>query len=177
MGTIYRHFQNKEELIGAVQEKWLAHVRLRNAGILAASSPPESKLYDLVVVHVARLSELIRSDQAAFELLMGALRLRYIGCDTPDVRRQIFDAMIESAAAVFAEGTASGKLRVDDVDRAARHFIEAFAEYLSPAEVIRRPHAEIVEGAEGMFEFLMRGIRAHPEDPPQRAPDPKEQTG
>lgn len=77
-----------------------------------------------------------------------------------DVRRQIFDAMIESAAVVMAEGDADGQLDVDDVDRAARYFVEAFAEYFSPPELIKRTHAQIVEDAEGMFEFLMHGIRA-----------------
>jgi AcrR family transcriptional regulator len=160
VGTIYRHFENKEALIASIEEKWLHHVKLRNAAILEGSGEPEAKLYDLVVVHISRLSEIIRSDQAALELLMGALRLRYIGRNVVDVRRQIFEEMIASASAVIAAGKGDGQFDVDDTDRAARHFVEAFAEYFSPAEIIKRPHALIVEGAEGMFELLMRGLRA-----------------
>jgi len=160
VGTIYRHFENKEALIASIEETWLNHVRTRNAQILERQAASEAKLYDLVVVHAARLSEIVRTDQAAYEMLMGAVRLRYIDRDEVDTRQRIFDDMIETAATILAEGTAGGHLDVADPGNAARHFIEAFAEYFSPAAIVNRPHAHVVEGVEGMFEFLMRGIRA-----------------
>ncbi|MDH3271693.1 MAG: TetR/AcrR family transcriptional regulator [Gemmatimonadota bacterium] len=160
VGTIYRHFENKEALIASIEETWLDHVRARNAQILQREAAPEAKLYDLLVVHAARLSEIVRTDQAAFEMLMGAVRLRYIDHDVVDTRRRIFDDMIDTAAAVMVEGTTAGQLDVADAENTARHFVEAFAEYFSPAAIVSRPHAEVVEGVEGMFEFLMRGIRA-----------------
>ena len=169
VGTLYRHFENKEALIASIEERWLGHVRIRNAQILEREGPAEAKLYDLVVVHAARLSELVRTDRAAYEMLMGAVRLRYINRDLVDTRRQVLDEMIGAAEAIMADGTATGHLDVDDPPRAARHFVEAFAEYFSPAEVVGRPHARIVEGVEGMFEFLMRGIRARWDAPPAHA--------
>ena len=160
VGTIFRHFENKEALVASIEGTWLDHVRARNARILEREALPEAKLYDLLVIHAARLSELVRTDQAAFEMLMGAVRLRYIDHDVVDTRRLIFDDMIETAAAIMAEGTAGGHLAVADPENAARHFVEAFTEYFSPAAIVSRPHAQVVEGVEGMFEFLMRGIRA-----------------
>jgi len=160
VGTIYRYFENKEALIASIEETWLDHVRARNAEILTREATAEAKLYDLVVIHAARLSELVRKDQAVFELLMGAVRLRYIDRDVVDTRRRIFDDMIETAAAIMARGSAEGQLDVADPPNAARHFVEAFSEYFSPAAIVGRPHAQVIEGVEGMFEFLMRGLRA-----------------
>jgi AcrR family transcriptional regulator len=160
VGTLYRHFENKEALIASIEETWLGHVRARNAHIVEGGGAPEAKLYDLVVVHAARLSEMVRTDQAAFEMLMGAVRLRYIDHEVVDTRRHILDEMVAAAASVMAEGTAAGHFDVADPKGAARHFVDAFGEYFSPAAIASRPHARVVAGLEGMFEFLMRGIRA-----------------
>ena len=160
VGTIYRHFENKEALVSSIEETWLGHVRARNSQILEREGAAEPKLYDLVVVHAARLSEIVRTDQAVFEMLMGAVRLRYIDHDVVDTRRRILDEMSTAVATVLAEGTAQGDLDVSDPSDAARHFVDAFAEYFSPNALVSRTHARVVAGLEGMFEFLMRGIRA-----------------
>lgn len=159
VGTLYRHFENKEALVAAVEEGWLRHLRDRNAKIQVGDAAPEARLYDLVVVHAARLSEVVRTDQAVFEMLVGSLHLRYIDRDVTDVRRRILDDMASTAGVVLAQGTAAGDFDVPDPDEAGRHLVEAFAEYFSPTALVRRPHTEVVTGLEGMFAFLMRGIR------------------
>jgi AcrR family transcriptional regulator len=160
VGSIYLEFENKEALILSVEEKWRTHVAQRNAAIEAGNLSPQAKLHGIIVEHVTAFSRIVREDQAVFELLSGALHLRYLGRAAADTRREIFDLMTESAATVLREGCRSGAFEVEDAARTARLMVEAFAEYFSAPEVVKRPHEEVAERAEGMFDLLMKAIRA-----------------
>ncbi len=159
VGTLYLHFENKDALILAVEEKWRNHVRQRNATIIESDTTPEAKLHAIIVEHVTRFSSQIRRNQAVFELLMGAMQLRYIGRTVGDTRKEIFDSMITSTAEVLGEGCRLGRFQVDHVDLTAHLFVEAFAQYLSPPEVIKKRHSHVVKSAEAMLELLLRAIR------------------
>lgn len=159
VGSIYRHFESKDDLILAIETKWRNHVEIRNAAIVRGDRSPEEKLHDIVVRHIERFSELVRDNRAVYELLMGAMQLRYIGRTLANTREEVFDLMIASTADVLAEGVRRGDFAVDDIDRTARLFVEAFAEYFSPPRVVDREHAEVVRSAEDMFELLMKAIR------------------
>jgi AcrR family transcriptional regulator len=159
VGAIYLHFANKDALIVAVEEKWRSHVAIRNETIIHSGLTPEEKLHDIIVEHVIAFSKIIRENQAAFELLKGAMQLRYIGRTVADTRRQIFDLMTDSSAAVLEEGRRQGVFQVDDIDQTAQLLVDAFADYFSAPEIVKKKHAEVVKRAEGMFELLMRSIR------------------
>jgi AcrR family transcriptional regulator len=159
VGAIYLHFANKDALIVAVEEKWRSHVAIRNETIIQSGLTPEEKLHDIIVEHVIAFSKIIRENQAAFELLMGAMQLRYIGRTVADTRREIFDLMTESSAAALEEGRRLGIFEVDDADQTAQLLVDAFADYFSAPEVVKKKHAEVAKRAEGMFELLMRSIR------------------
>jgi AcrR family transcriptional regulator len=162
VGAIYLDFKNKDALIAAIEEKWRGHVAQRNAAIVASVRTPEEKLHAIIVEHVSRFSALIRENRAAFELLKGAMQLRYIHRTVADTRKEIFDLMIASTVRVLEEGRELGVFAVADVDRTARLFVEAFAEYFSAPEAIKKEHADIVGSAEGMFELLLKAIKAQP---------------
>jgi AcrR family transcriptional regulator len=161
VGAIYLDFKNKEALIMAVEEKWQGHVAERNAAIVASGLTPEEKLHEIIVEHVSRFSFVVRENQAAFEMLMGALHLRYIGRKVADTRREILESMIESAALVMEEGRQAGVFTVDNVDHTARLFVEAFSEYFLAPEVIKKKHADVVKNAEAMFKLLLKAIETH----------------
>ncbi len=160
VGAIYLEFSNKEALILMVEEKWRSHVAQRNAAIVAGDQPPEDKLRGILVEHAAAFSQIVRQDRAAFELLSGAQRLRYLGRATADTRKKIFELMAESAAGVLREGCEAGVFAVDDPERTARLMVQAVAEHFSAPEVAKRPHDEVVREVEDMFALLMKAIRA-----------------
>ena len=159
VGAIYLHFANKDALIVSIEEKWRGHVAQRNEAILNSGSTPEEKLYDIVVEHVIRFSALIRENRAVFELLMGAMHLRYIRRTVADTRKEIFDLMTASTVQVLEDGCNQGLFAIEDTKRTARLFVEAFAEYFSAPEVIKKKHPQVVESAKGMFTLLMKAIR------------------
>lgn len=160
VGAIYLHFNNKDALIVAIEERWRSHVELRNAAIIESDRTAEEKLHEIVVEHVERFSSLIRKNQAVFELLLGAIRLRYIKRDLVDTRKEIFDLMIASTAQVLKEGCDAGEFDVEDINSTAELFVKAFAEYFSPSDVIKRKHPEVVRSAKAMFELLMKAIKS-----------------
>lgn len=160
VGAIYLEFPNKDALILTVEEKWRSHVAQRNAAIVAGDQPPEDKLRGILVEHAAAFSRIVREDRAAFELLSGAQRLRYLGRTTADTRKKIFELMAESAAAVLREGCKAEAFEVDDPERTARLLVQALAEHFSAPEVAQRPHDEVVREVEDMFTLLMKAIRA-----------------
>lgn len=159
VGAIYLEFPNKEALVLSVEEKWRSHVAQRNAAILAGDQAPEDKLRGILVEHAAAFSKIVREDRAAFELLSGAQRLRYLGRTTADTRSQIFELMTQSAAVVIREGCEAGAFAVDDPERTARLLVQAVAEHFSAPEVAKRPHDEVVREVEDMFALLMKAIR------------------
>ncbi|MFW6079115.1 MAG: TetR/AcrR family transcriptional regulator, partial [Gemmatimonadota bacterium] len=159
VGSIYRHFESKDDLVLAIEEKWRNHVEIRTSAIVGGGASPEDKLHDIVVRHIEKLSALIRENRAVYELLMGALRLRYTGRTLTDTRREMFELMIAGSAEVLAEGVRRGEFDVEDAHGTARLFVEAFGEYFAPRRVMEREHAEVVRSAEGMFALLMKSIR------------------
>lgn len=160
VGAIYLEFPNKDALIFSVEEKWRSHVAQRNAAIVAGDQSPEDKLRGILVEHAAAFSQIVRQDRAAFELLSGAQRLRYLGRSTADTRKKIFELMAESAAGVLQEGRDAGVFAVEDPERTARLLVQALAEHFSAPEVAKRPHDEVVREVEDMFALLMKAIRA-----------------
>ena len=159
VGSIYTHFRNKDALIVAVEEKWCGHVQQRNASIIASDATSEEKLAKILVEHIELFSTLIRQDRAAYEMMVGAIQLRYIKRNLTDTRKEVFDAMIAGTTQVIAEGQEKGEFEVEDVEVTARLFVRAFAEYFSPGEVIRKEHEEVVQSAQDMFELLMNAVR------------------
>jgi AcrR family transcriptional regulator len=159
VGAIYLEFENKDALVLAVEEKWLGHVAARNAEILGADADPEEKLYRILVQHAQLFSQRIRQNQADFEMLKGALQLRYIGRKVRDGRKAVLHAMTESTAQVLGEGSSMGAFTVDEPERTAELFVQAFGEYFLASQVIERPHAEIVRNTEDLFQLLLRAIR------------------
>jgi AcrR family transcriptional regulator len=160
VGAIYLEFPNKDALILMVEEKWRSHVAQRNAAIVAGDQPPEEKLRGILVEHAAAFSQIVREDRAAFELLSGAQRLRYLGRTTADTRKKIFELMAGSVAGVLQEGCETGAFAVDDPEPTSRLLVQAVAEYFSAPEVAKRPHDEVVREVEEMFALLMKAIRA-----------------
>jgi len=160
VGAIYLEFPNKDALIFSVEEKWRSHVAQRNAAIVAEDQSPEDKLRGILVEHAVAFSQIVRQDRAGFELLSGALLLRYLGRSTADTRKKIFELMAESAAGVLHEGCDAGVFAVEHPERTSRLLIQAVAEYFSAPEVAKRPHDEVVREVEDMFALLMKAIRA-----------------
>lgn len=160
VGAIYLEFESKDALILAVEEKWLGHVDARNADIVRSDAGAEDKLYRLLVEHAHLFSRRIRHNQADFEMLMGALQLRYIGRKVRDGRQEVLRSMTESAVRVLEDGNADGTFAVDDPRRSAELVVQAFAEYFLASQVITLPHAKIVRDTDELFELLLRALRA-----------------
>jgi AcrR family transcriptional regulator len=160
VGAIYRDFENKDALVLAVETKWLGHVMARSAEIVDSEAGAEEKLYRLIVEHAHLFSKRVRQNQADFEMLMGALQLRYLGRKVRDGRKEVLRSMTESAVRVLEEGNASGALAVDDPQRTAELFVQAFGEYFLASQVIARPHTKIVRDTDELFQLLLRAIKA-----------------
>ena len=160
VGSIYRHFEGKDQLVLAIEEKWRGHVETRNTRILESDRSPEEKLHEIVVRHVELFSGQVRENRAAYELLVGAMSLRYIGRTLEDSRQEVFDLMTSACGEALREGIGRGVFAVQDPDRTARLFVQAFTEYFSPPTLVEREHEEVVDDAEAMFELLMQAVRS-----------------
>lgn len=158
VGSIYRHFDGKDALIAAIEEKWQRHVAVRNATILESERPAREKIHDILVRHVDMFGTLIRENQAVRELLVGAIRLRYVGRTLEDTREAVFRHMRQGVAVALEQGVREGDFAVADPDRTARLFVEAFRGFFSPPEVVGRDHREVLADAEAMFALLMRSV-------------------
>lgn len=159
VGSIYRHFEGKDALVLAIEEKWRSHVEQRNSVILRSDRSPEEKLHDIIVRHVERFSVLVRENRAVHELLVGAIRLRYIGRTLDDTRRKVFDLMTAAVRGALEEGVRRGDFTVENVERTARLMVDAFVEFFSPRRIVEREHADLVQDADAMFELLMKAVR------------------
>lgn len=163
VGSIYLEFPSKDALVLAVEEKWLGHVEARNAEIVASDRHPEAKIYAILVEHIHLFSTRARENQAEFQLLTGALRLRYTGHQVGDARRQVMQSMERSVAEVLAAGVGSGVFRVEDPHRTAALLVQAFGEFFLAPEVVKRSHAEVVEDSTDLFRLLMRAVSVRPQ--------------
>lgn len=160
VGAIYRDFENKDALILAVETKWLGHVIHRNAEIVASEVEAEKKIYRIVVEHAQLFSQRVRQNQAEFELLMGALQLRYIGRRVRDVRTEVMKSMTNSVAAVLDQGSKEGVFSGLNPKHTATLLVQAFGEYFIASHVVERPHSRIARETDDLFELLMRSIRS-----------------
>lgn len=165
VGTIYLEFPSKDALVLGVEEKWLGHVEARNAEIVGSDRDPEAKIHAILVEHIHLFSARVRENRAEYELLAGALRLRYTGQEVGDTRRKVMGSMASSIAEVLEAGVGSGAFRVDDPRRTAALMVQAFGEFFLAPEVVKRSHAEVVEDSDDLFQLMMRAITA---DPPSK---------
>lgn len=159
VGAIYLDYANKDGLIEAIEDRWRQHVELYNKAIVQSADDIETKLYKLIVEHVANMSEAIRTNQAFFELIMGTMRIKYIRKKMKDKRQEIKDAMRQDVEQILQIGVEQGIFFVDDIEFTAGLFVDAFGEYFSAATIIRRAHEDVVNDAKGMFELLMKALK------------------
>lgn len=162
VGSIYLEFPSKDALVLGVEEKWLGHVEARNAEIVDGDRDPEAKIYAILVEHIHLFSARVRDNRAEYELLAGALRLRYTGQEVGDTRHKVMSSMASSVARVLEAGVKSGAFGVDDPQRTAALMVQAFGTFFLAPEVVKRPHTGVVEDSDDLFRLLMQAISAHP---------------
>jgi AcrR family transcriptional regulator len=127
VGTLYLYFKNKDDLLVAGTEEYIARHRRRAEAILASGAPAGDKLRRYVLDRF-RASRATRAGgfRSGAELLREVLRVR------PERRLEEGRMMIEYFARILRQGIEAGEFHSDDPDRDARVFLLSLA-FLFPS--------------------------------------------
>ncbi len=132
VGTLYLYFKDKDDMLAAVTEEYVARHRRQAEAILASDAPAADKLRRYVLDRF-RASRATRAGghRPAGELLREVLRLR------PDRQLEEGRMMAGYFARILRQGVETGELHTDDPERDAYVFILSLA-FLFPGEVNQR---------------------------------------
>lgn len=127
VGTLYLYFTNKDELIAACAEEFVALHRKEAAAILAARAPADEKLRRYVTSRFRRSAETRTGSRHAVELTRAVLRVK------PDRIVEEGQMMWEVVRQILREGAEAGLFHVADPDDDAQVFLFAIAYFFPNA--------------------------------------------
>lgn len=127
VGTVYLYFANKDELIVAGAEDFVARHRREAEAILAADTPADQKLRDYVVARFRHAAETRTSSRHAAEITRAVLRVK------PDRIQEEGLLMWEIVTRLLALGAVQGILHVAQPEEDAKIFLYAIAVFFPNA--------------------------------------------
>lgn len=156
-GTVYLYFGGKEDILLNLVHEVKRDITERMRAIAAASTPPEERLTEMVVVRILTVHDAHTATPHGNELV-DELRPQLIQCG-----RAEYDAQTALLAEVLGEGHGRGDLDVPDPVRAAHLLTAAFAAFFPPYFCQpfpeQRTRADLEAGAREMCRFLFCGLR------------------
>jgi AcrR family transcriptional regulator len=140
VGTLYLYFKDKDDLLVACTEAYVARHRRRAEAILAADLPTGEKLRRYVLDRF-RASQATRTGYGrGAELTREVLRVR------PDRRLDEGRMMAETFARILSQGVEAGELSTDDADLDARVLLLSLA-FLFPSALDEWAHVPTEDDA------------------------------
>jgi AcrR family transcriptional regulator len=121
VGTLYLHFENKDDLVAACAGEFARRHRERAEKVLASRAPASVKLRRYVVGRFREARRTRTGSRHAAELARAVLRVR------PDRLREEGEMMAGYVLRILEEGVASGEFRTADPGRDAKVFLYAIA--------------------------------------------------
>jgi AcrR family transcriptional regulator len=141
VGTLYLYFKNKDDLLAAGTEEYVARHRLKAEAILACDASAADKLRRFVLDRF-RASQATRAGgfRHAAELEREVLRVR------PERRLEEGRMMVEYFIRILRQGMEAGELHSDDPERDARVLLLSLA-FLFPSATDERAYTPTEEDA------------------------------
>jgi AcrR family transcriptional regulator len=127
VGTLYLYFQNKDDLLVACTEEYIARHRRQAEAILASVAPAADKLWRYIVDRFRAAAATRAGYRHAAELTREVLRVR------PDRRLDEGRMMAEYLVRILRLGVETGELHSDDPERDARVLLLSVAFFFPSA--------------------------------------------
>jgi AcrR family transcriptional regulator len=153
VGTLYLYFKDKDDLLVACTEEYIARHRRRAEAILASDASAGEKLRRYVLDRF-RASQATRAGgyRHAAELLREVLRVR------PERRLDEGRMMAEYFVRILRQGVETGELYTDDPERDARVLLLSLA-FLFPSALDQWAYAPNEEDAVLVVDWFLRAWR------------------
>ncbi len=127
VGTLYLYFKNKDELVAACTEEFVALHRKEAAAILASTAPADEKLRRYVLNRFRRAEETRTGSRHAVELTRAVLRVR------PDRIVEESQMMWENVVRILREGVDAGLFHIATPEDDAQVFLFSIAYFFPNA--------------------------------------------
>jgi TetR/AcrR family fatty acid metabolism transcriptional regulator len=122
VGTLYRYFKDKDDLLVACTDDFVArHRREADDALGDDGTPPEARLRRYVIARYRHCREVGTGSQHAADLARAVLRLR------PERRREEAALMEQTIGVLLREGVRRGLLGCEDPERDTMAFLIAIA--------------------------------------------------
>ena len=132
VGTLYLYFKNKDELVAACAEEFVALHRKEAAAILASDAPADEKLRRYVLNRFRRSAETRTGSRHLAELTRAVLRVK------PDRVVEEGQMMWEVVVQILREGVEAGVFQISDPEDDAQVFLFSIA-YFFPNALSHQP--------------------------------------
>jgi AcrR family transcriptional regulator len=156
-GSVYLHFESKEEIALSHVDRIVERVKARLHTIAESKGSPETRIKKMLVERVLMRFDSVQHYSQSMNELLGQVRSRLL-----ERRKRYFEEEARIFARVLAEGKASGVFKIKDPADAGRTLIDvtnALLPYsLSAWELGERD--EIVKKITNVAELVLNGLKS-----------------
>jgi AcrR family transcriptional regulator len=153
VGTLYLYFKNKDELVAACAEEFVALHRKEAAAILASDAPADEKLRRYVLNRFRRSAETRTGSRHLAELTRAVLRVK------PDRVVEEGQMMWEVVVQILREGVEAGVFQISDPEDDAQVFLFSIA-YFFPNALSHQPIPARKEDLVRVTEWFLKAWRS-----------------
>ncbi|HEX2952744.1 MAG TPA: TetR/AcrR family transcriptional regulator [Bacillota bacterium] len=159
VGTIYLYFKNKDELVDAFIKRLFEEIEFYIQQVLKQDAPAETRLHDLLVGDILKVSKHMRENQSLFDLFNEDF-IKHIKKDVRGKRRQFENERIGYVEQILKQGVQEGVFEIDDISETAKTIFIAFgSDHLRGPFVMEREHKEVESDAEALFALILKSIK------------------
>lgn len=155
-GSVYLHFESKEEIALSHVDRIVERVKRRLHEIALSKGTPENRIKKMLIERVLMRFDSVQHYSQSMNELLGQVRSRLL-----ERRKRYFEEEARLFAKVLAEGRSSGAFKIKDPVEAGRLLVEA-TNSLLPYSLSAYELGErevIVKKANNLAELILNGLK------------------